>query len=136
MTYREICSAQLPLDEGSRAHPYKDSLGIETIGIGRNLQNGLSADEILYLFKNDLDKAEAGARAVFPRFDELSDARKAVLINMAFNMGQSRLAGFIGMLGALAAKDYNTAADQMLNSRWATQVGARAQRLAKAMREG
>jgi len=136
MTYRAICEAQLPIDEGSRAHVYRDSLGIETIGIGRNLQNGLSDDEILYLFKNDLDKAEKGARAICPSFDTLSDARKAVLINMCFNMGQARVAGFIGMFGAIAAKDWNAAAQHMLASKWAVQVGARAQRLAKAMREG
>lgn len=136
MTYLEICQAQLPKDEGYQDMPYKDSLGILSIGIGRNLEKGLSQDEIIFLFGNDLKAADKAARAVFPSFDSLSETRKAVLVNMAFNMGQSRLSGFVKMFGALADGKYDEAADQMLASKWAVQVGSRAQRLAAAMREG
>ena len=136
MTYLDICRAQLPQDEGRKAFPYNDTEGIPTIGIGRNLQNGLSPDEINYLFANDLKKADASARGLYPDFDALSDNRRAVLVNMAFNLGSPRLAGFVKMRAAVLAGDFDRAADEMLSSRWATQVGQRAQRLAKMMREG
>lgn len=136
MTYLDICRAQLPVDEGRKSMPYTDSEGIPTVGIGRNLQTGLAPDEIDYLFANDLKKADAAARALFPAFDALSDNRKAVLVNMAFNMGQSRLAGFVKMRAAIEAGNFELAALEMANSKWAVQVGARALRLQKMMREG
>lgn len=136
MNYLEICQAQLPIDEGRRSKPYKDSVGILTVGVGRNLEKGLADDEIALLLKNDITEADAAARAVFPAFDSLSEARKAVLVNMAFNLGQARLAGFVNTLGAIADGRWEDAAKGMLASKWAFQVGQRAQRLAKAMREG
>lgn len=137
MTYVEICQAQLPIDEGMRSMPYKDSVGILTIGVGRNLQaKGLHPDEIALLLQNDIAEADKAARAVFPAFDTLSEPRKAVLVIMAFNLGQARLAGFVNTLGAIADGRWDDAAEGMLASKWAVQVGARAQRLAKAMREG
>ena len=136
MTYLEICQAQLPIDEGKKSKPYKDSVGILTVGVGRNLEKGLSEDEIALLLKNDIAEADKAARIVFPAFDGLSEPRKAVLVNMAFNLGQARLAGFVNTLGAIADGRWDDAADGMLASKWATQVGARAGRLAKIMREG
>ena len=136
MTYLEICQQQLPIDEGKRSLPYKDTVGILTIGVGRNLEKGLSDDEIALLLKNDIAEADKAARAVFPAFDSLSEPRKAVLVNMAFNLGQARLAGFRNTLAAIAAGNYDKAADGMLASKWAVQVGQRAQRLAKVMRDG
>ncbi len=136
MTYLEICQAQLPIDEGKRSKPYKDSVGILTIGVGRNLEKGLSEDEIALLLQNDIAEADAAARKVFPAFDSLTEPRKAVLVNLAFNLGQTRLAAFVNTLGAIADGRYDDAAQGMLNSKWADQVGARAQRLSKIMREG
>lgn len=136
MSYLDICAAQLPIDEGTYSKPYKDSLGILTIGIGRNLERGLRPDEIQFLFKNDLALADLTARNVYMTFDKLSDNRKAVLVNLAFNMGQARLSGFTKTLAAIVAGDYDTAANEMLASKWAVQVGLRAVRLAKLMREG
>ena len=140
MTYLEICQAQLPIDEGMIDHAYQDSLGFWTIGVGRLIDKRrggkLHPDEIALLLDNDIAEAEKGARAVFPAFDSLSEARKAVLVNMAFNLGQARLAGFVHTLGAIADGDYDKAADGMLASKWASQVGARAIRLAQAIRTG
>ena len=136
MNYLDICMAQLPIDEGKRSKPYKDTVGILTIGVGRNLEKGLSDDEIALLLKNDIAEADKAARTVFPAFDSLTEARKAVLVNMAFNLGQARLAGFVNTLKAIAEGRYDDAADGMLASKWAVQVGQRAQRLAKAMRDG
>jgi lysozyme len=137
MTYRDIAKAQLRLDEGVRTKVYKDSLGIESIGVGRNLRDkGLSMLEVDYLLENDLTDAERDARSLVAAFDKLSEERKAVLVNMAFNLGRSRLASFKRFLEAVNAGAWEQASAEMLDSIWASQVGARAQRLAKKMREG
>lgn len=137
MGYLEICRAQLPVDEGCKDKPYKDTEGIWTVGIGRNMEKGFRADEIALMFANDLADAEADARAVCGEsFEDLSDARQAVLVNMAFNLGRARLSAFVRMLRAVVQNDFATAADEMLASRWATQVGRRAIRLADMMRKG
>lgn len=137
MTYREITKAQLRIDEGWKAKPYRDSVGKLTAGCGRNLDDiGLHDDEISLMLDNDLVSAEATAKTLFPSFDSLSDNRKAALLNMAFNLGQERLAGFHDFRTAIAAEDFEKASAAMLDSRWAAQVGARATRLAKQIREG
>lgn len=137
MNYLDIVRAQLVVDEGRRNKPYVDTVGKTSIGIGRNLtDDGLSRAEIDFLFDNDVALAEYIARKVFPSFSELTDARKAVLINMAFNMGEETLAQFHGTISAVTDGDYELAAKRMLASRWAKQVGVRAGRLAEAMRKG
>lgn len=140
MTYRDIAKAELKVDEGSVPHAYADSRGYWTIGVGRlideRLGGGLSQDEIDRLLENDIDRAEATAKALFPAFSSLSDARKAVLLNMAFNLGSARLAAFQRFREAVSAGAWEQAAAEMLDSRWAEQVGARAHRLAKQMKEG
>ena len=137
MTYRDIAREQLKVDEGVKSTVYKDSLGIETIGVGRNLRDvGLSPYEINVLLENDIARSEQDCKALFPSFDTLSDVRKAVLLNMAFNLGRDRLRKFAFFCGAVMAQDWNRAAAEMLDSKWATQVGERAKRLAKQMREG
>lgn len=134
---RGAARAQLKIDEGVARWPYKDTVGKVTIGVGRNLTDkGLRSDEIELLLEHDLDDAEADARALFPGFDQLSELRQAALVNMAFNLGRDRLAGFAQVRAAVEAGDFNRAAAEMLDSKWARQVGARAQRLARAMREG
>lgn len=136
MSYRDIAAAQLRVDEGVRSKLYADSLGIPTIGIGRNLRDvGIRPDEIELIFANDLKVAESTARGLVPTFETLSDNRKAVLVNMAFNLG-GRLAGFSETLRHISASDFGRAADAMLESLWAKQVGKRAARLATMMREG
>lgn len=137
MNYRDIARVQLRVDEGVRSKPYLDTEGKVTIGIGRNLDDvGLRPDEIDYLFNNDLARAELDARAAVRNFDELSEARKAVLLNMSFNLGRGRLEGFRRMLAAVRVGDFEAAAREMMDSKWAKQVGARAYRLAEMMREG
>lgn len=137
MSYLDTVQAQLRIDEATREKPYRDSVGKLTIGVGRNLDDvGLSPDEINYLLANDIKVADRDARALFPSFDDLSDNRKAALVNMAFNLGYARLGAFVGLRAAVAASDFLQASAHMLNSKWATQVGNRAERLAKVMREG
>lgn len=137
MGYREIVMAQLRIDEGVKAKPYKDTVGKLTVGVGRNLDDvGLRTDEIDYLLANDVTVAEGTARKLFPSFDRLSDARKAALLNMSFNLGESRLGAFKRFREAVEAQAWTQAAAEMMDSTWAKQVGQRAVRLAKAMEEG
>ena len=137
MSHREIVKAQLRIDEDSRRFPYRDSVGKLTIGVGRNLDDvGLRPDEIDYMLENDISEAEGDARELFPSFDALSDARKAVLVNMCFNLGRSRLSAFHKFRAAVSDGEWERAAAEMIDSKWAAQVGIRAQRLSKQMREG
>lgn len=137
MNFREIAREQLRTDEGVKAKPYRDSVGKLTIGCGRNLDDvGLSSAEIAMLLENDIDRATVDAQALFPTFDELSDNRKAVLVNMTFNLGKERLGLFRKLRRAIAALDFNSAYVEMVSSQWADQVGARATRLAKLMKDG
>ena len=136
MSYLDICRKQLPIDEGRRTRAYKDSRGIWTVGIGRNLEHvNFSDDEIALMFANDLERADSLARVLVPNFDTLSEARKAVLVNMAVNLGP-RLGQFARFLEAVRLEDFLRAAQEMEDSLWHKQVGARALRLEEAMREG
>lgn len=124
-------------DEGVRSFPYRDSLGKLTIGVGRNLDNvGLHEDEITYLLSNDVDGVISNLNQMLPWWSQLSENRQLVLANMAFNMGVTKLLDFKNMLGFLKAGDYDNASQEMLNSRWAKQVGQRSNRLAAAMKAG
>ena len=137
MSYTDILKANLEVEEGRRSKPYLDTAGKLSIGIGRNLtDNGLRDDEIDYLFANDVHDAELDARALFPSFDSLTDTRKAVLVDMAFNMGRTTLATFAMFRRQVDLEDYDGAADDMLRSKWATQVGPRALKLSALMRKG
>jgi lysozyme len=128
-------AADIERDEGRVRHAYKDTVSVITIGVGRNLESvGLSDDEIDYLYHNDLRRAYRTCANLIKVFPFLNEDRQAVLVNMAFNLGGVRLMGFTKMLAALEQHDYATAADEMLDSKWAKQVGERATRLAARMR--
>jgi len=130
-------STQLSIDEGRKPRIYTDTVGKITGGVGRNLtDNGFSQNEIDLMLSNDIVKATSTARQLVPGFEQLSDVRQEVLINMAFNMGYQRLSGFKMMLAAVNSSNWAEAASQMISSKWASQVGARAIRLANAMRTG
>ena len=135
MTYLEILRAQLPGDEGRRNMPYTDTAGKLTIGVGRNLSDhGVNDQEIEMMLENDIAAAEMTARAIFKSFDALSDVRRSVIVNMAFNLGYRRLLHFVNFIAAVEAGQWETAAGEMLNSLWAQEVGQRAIRLANMMR--
>lgn len=136
MSYLDILNPQLRIDEGVRTYPYVDTVGRISLGVGRNLTDvGVRPGEIDLMLSNDIVDAEHVARGLLPNFDQLTDLRKAVMVNMAFNLS-IKLAGFRQMLDAVRTGRWNDAADEMLDSTWATQVGARATRLAEQMRMG
>lgn len=123
--------------EGYRQFPYTDTTGHLTIAIGRNLTDrGISVNEALTLLEDDITFFTNKLRAVIPLFDRLNDARQIVLVNMCFNLGVNGLLRFKSMLKALENKDYEEAAKQMLNSKWAEQVGQRAHDLSTIMKDG
>lgn len=129
--------AQLIIDEGKRNKPYRDTVGKLTIGVGRNLDDrGLSDDEIAYLLSNDLKIVERELDVHLTWWRGMCDARQNVLASMAFNMGINTLKTFKNTLQAMRDGRYADAADGMLASKWAKQVGQRAVRLSKMMREG
>jgi lysozyme len=129
--------AMVSQHEGLRLKPYRDSVGIWTIGYGRNLQDvGIRQDEARLMLENDLTVAMNDARFLFDDFAALTPNRQRVLVDMAFNLGRTRLAGFKAMWAALERGDYHAAAAEMKDSRWARQVGNRADRLARMMKEG
>lgn len=128
--------AQIWKEEGFRKFPYRDTVGKLTIGVGRNLDDvGLSEDEIRYLFNNDFEKARERA-ALLPAWTSLNGPRKAVLVNMVFQLGLAGVSKFKRMLEALARNDYDAAAAEMLDSKWHKQTPGRAERLSIQMRTG
>jgi lysozyme len=126
---------QLKKDEGLRLKPYKDIVGKTSIGYGRNLDDvGISEGEADTLLWNDINIATKSLEVHLPWVTQLSEARRGVLVNMTFNMGLAGLEDFPRMLTCLKNGDFEGAAREMENSKWAKQVGARAQRLILQMR--
>lgn len=128
---------QLIRHEGLRLKPYTDTVGKLTIGVGRNLTDvGLAEEEARYLLYNDVARTVRDLSAALPWFDTLDGIRREVLINMAFNMGVAALLTFHHTLDLVKTGHYQEAADAMLQSKWAQQVGPRAHELAQQMRNG
>lgn len=124
-------------DEGCKLKPYRCTAGKLTIGVGRNLDDvGLSQEEAEYLLDNDIKNTVIGLERALPMFDELSPARQAVLVNMAFNMGLPRLLGFHKFIAALAERDFPRAMLEMRTSKWASQLPERSARLEITMYNG
>jgi lysozyme len=159
---RDALVAQLIRDEGIRLKPYVDCCGRDwracvatpcaaaakghrgklTIGIGRNLDDvGISREEATLLLgsgpTNDIDREVSALKAALPWWPALDDVRQRVLADMAFNMGAAEiLADWQPTLRLIASGDYREAAKHMRASVWAGEVGARAERLARAMESG
>ena len=131
---------QLRRDEGEVLHMYLDSLGYATIGIGRLIDKrrggGITHEEADYLLANDINKRLAEIKTRLPWFDGLDDARKGVLVNMAFQMGVEGMLAFKNTLEMVKTGDYAGAARGMLHSTWATQTPERAKRLSVQMETG
>jgi lysozyme len=123
---------ELKRDEGLRLKPYKDTVGKLTIGVGRNLDDvGISEDEAMLMLENDLIIAFKEAQRVVPDFLKKPQQVQRALVNMIFNMGTTRFLGFAKMLDAIDKDDFKLAAQEALDSKWASQVGPRAIRIAR-----
>lgn len=128
---------QLKRHEGFEPKPYYCTAGKLTIGYGRNLDDvGVTESEAVELLRQDIARARHDVFVNIAIAQLLDDARLDVLINMCFNMGIYRLMGFRKMLTALEQRDYVQASVEMLDSRWARQVGSRAVELSVQMQTG
>ena len=128
---------QIKKHEGFRGQPYLCSAGKTTIGYGRNLEaNPLTEDEAEILLRNDVAKVVEDLQEGILCWHKLNDARKAVLINMMFNLGVSGFYGFRKFIAALEQGFFELAAKEMLDSKWSFQVGERSVELARQMTTG
>lgn len=122
--------ADIKTEEGFVGYPYNDSLGFPTIGYGTKLP--LDREEAELLLRHRLNKYK---RELRQKLDlHISQEAWEILDHMVYQMGVGGVLNFKKMIAALKAKDYNKAADEMLDSKWAKQTPARATRLADRMR--
>jgi lysozyme len=135
---RAALGKQLAVHEGRKKCVYKDSLGIETIGVGRNVRDkGLSDDEIDYLLDNDIAECEADLVAGFAWYSALDSIRQRALLDLRFNLGPTRFRSFKNTIASIGRSDYSAAASNLLLSKWATQVQPdRVQRIVRQLRDG
>ena len=148
---KEALKKQLEMNEGLKLRAYLCPAGRLTVGVGRNVEANpvddelgrtinavgmtITHDEAMLLLDHDVDRTVSQVRTNVPGFDELPESCQHVLVDMAFNMGLAGLLGFRNMLKAIRAGDFQKAAREMLNSKWAGQVGVRAKRLVRMMTE-
>lgn len=137
MINRDAMVRQLRLHEGERLKPYRCTAGKLTIGVGRNLEDrGISREESAMLLANDIANEERELLRALPWTSKLDEVRQRVLLDMSFNLGLVGLLGFKNTLATIQAGDYQRAAAMMLDSKWAQQVGQRAERLSRMMATG
>lgn len=123
--------------EDVKLYMYVCPAGKQTIGVGHNLERPISREAAMQILLDDIEEAKNELNRAFPRWaEDINQVRQEVLIEMCFNIGAPRLSSFKKMWGALKAFDFDKAADEMLDSRWADQVGQRAETLSLKMRIG
>tara|TARA_B110000503_G_scaffold25344_1_gene40025 strand:+ start:724 stop:1170 length:447 start_codon:yes stop_codon:yes gene_type:complete len=131
---------QLKIDEGVKYEVYDDHLGYKTFGIGHlvTANDGeygaaigypVSEERVNEVFDKDVETYITESKTVFPNLDELHEEAQQVIVNMCFNMGAPRLSNFKKFVAAVNDGNWSTAAVEMMDSRWANQVGVRAERL-------
>ena len=137
---------ELTDDEGCKYEIYLDHLGYPTFGIGHLVRDddpehgeevgtSVSKDRVIEAFESDIETVLSDCKLLYSDFDDLPEEAQRIIANMMFNLGRPRLSKFVGMKRGVDAKDWNAAADEMVDSRWYRQVGARAERLVNRMRE-
>ena len=136
---------EIAADEGCKYEIYLDHLSLPTHGIGHLITEDdpeygqpvgtpVSEDRVNQVFEEDISITLRECRILFENFDDLPEDCQRILANMMFNMGRPRLSKFVGMKSGIYAKDWNRAADEMVDSKWYGQVTNRADRLVKRMR--
>ena len=136
---------QLEIDEGVKYEIYLDHLGYPTFGIGHlvipsdkeyreDVGTRVSEERVRECFDKDVQSVLRDCSLLYKDFDELPEEAQQIIANMMFNMGYTRLSKFKGMKRGVDARDWNKAADEMVDSRWYKQVTNRADRLVERMR--
>ena len=137
---------ELADDEGCKYEIYLDHLNLPTFGIGHLITESdpefgqpigteVSEERVRKAFNLDVAVTIDECKVLYPDFDDLPEEAQLVICNMMFNMGRPRLSKFKGMKAGVDARDWNKAADEMVDSRWHDQVPNRAKRLVKRMRD-
>ena len=137
--------ADLELDEGVKHEIYLDHLGLPTFGIGHlvreedpeygwDVGEPVSDNRVAEAFESDIQITINDCEKLYPDFYELPEEAQLIIANMCFNLGYPRLSKFKGMKAGVDARDWNAAADEMVDSRWYRQVTNRADRLVERMR--
>lgn len=136
----ESLERQLKRHEGLVLHAYQDHLGFWTIGYGRLIDErrggGISEDEALVLLRNDINRVEGDLQSRVTYWHDLPLTKRQALLNMAFQLGVGGLMQFRRMWAAIARRDWDAAAREALNSRWAKQTPNRAKEVAEMLRNG
>jgi lysozyme len=135
MSAVDLAMSRLKIAEGYRATPYRDTAGHFTVGYGANLDAGILEPEAAALLQAQI-ATRATALQSFRGFQGLDDVRQSVLIELAVNLGVNGLLGFSRMLNAVASGDWQTAHDELLASKAATQLPARYGTLAQMLLTG
>ena len=141
----DILRKQLEIDEGVKHDIYLDHLGYPTFGIGHLITKAdpesgqavgttVSDERVQSAFEADVVSVIEDCNKLYDDFDELPEEVQQIIANMMFNMGRTRLSKFRGMKRGVDARDWNAAADEMVDSRWYSQVNNRASRLVDRMR--
>ena len=136
---------QLEVDEGCVYKIYNDHLGYATFGIGhlvtesdpeqgQSLGTPVSSDRVAEAFESDIQSVLRDCNILYSDFDDLPEEAQQVIANMMFNLGRPRLSKFAGMKRGVDARDWNAAADEMVDSAWYRQVTNRADRLVERIR--
>ena len=136
---------ELEADEGRVDKIYLDHFGFETFGIGHLVietdpEDGLPVDtaitslRVVEAFEDDVETVVEDCTILYPDFNDLPEEAQRIIANMMFNMGRTRLSKFRGMKRGVDARDWNAAADEMVDSNWYNQVRNRAARLVERMR--
>ena len=134
---KEVLKDMLIQHEGEVNHAYEDSEGYLTIGVGRLIDKrrggGISHDEAMYLLDNDINEVIEECENAFNWFKDLDEIRQVVVANMVFNMGMPNFKEFKRTIFYIQSGAYIQASAEMLDSKWATQVGRRAKELSEMM---
>ena len=136
---------QLEVDEGCVYEIYNDHLGYATFGIGhlvtesdpeqgQSLGTAVSSDRGAEAFESDIQSVLRDCNILYSDFDDLPEEAQQVIANMMFNLGRPRLSKFAGMKRGVDARDWDAAADEMVDSNWYRQVTNRADRLVERVR--
>jgi len=136
---------EIKYDEGSVNEIYLDHLGLPTFGIGHlvtewdeeygwEVGTPVNEDRCIECFDTDIQIVLSDCDRLYPDFNELPEEVQRIIANMMFNMGRPRLSKFKGMKRGVDARDWNAAADEMVDSKWYRQVTKRADRLVERMR--
>jgi lysozyme len=136
---------ELEVDEGVKYEIYNDHLGYPTFGIGHLVRDSdpeagaalgtpVTEDRVIEAFNQDVETVLNDCTILYGDFNELPEEAQLIIANMMFNLGRPRLSKFKGMKAGVDSRDWNKAADEMIDSAWYKQVPNRAERLVKRMR--